>query len=139
MRLHRPAARAARKTRSAFTLLEILIVVSIIVVLAGTGYYYFMARGQEAKADVTKAKIDALITICDQFYTKHNRFPTSLDELKEKVEDQATGTVTAPYVKSEKALLDGWNNRLGYTYTADMAQPEIFCQTPGYEHISSSR
>lgn len=129
MRLHTPAVRAVRRTRSAFTLLEILIVVSIIVVLAGTGYYYFVARGQEAKLDVTKAKIDAITSMCDQFYTKYSKWPQTLEELMAPPEGGA------PYVKSVKAFHDGWGQVLQYDASGQKfnggGQPDIWCERNG--------
>lgn len=139
MRLQNSATRAVRKTRTAFTLLEILIVVSIIVVLAGTGYYYFVSRGQEAKEDLTKAKIDGLVSACEQFSIKHNRYPASLDELfvPVQIETSVTGEVTQPFLKNRKAALDAWNKPLNYNWQPGMATPEIWCESPNGKRISN--
>ena len=41
--------------RAAFTLLEVLVVVAIIVVLAGVGGYFLLQRYEDAKASTAKA------------------------------------------------------------------------------------
>jgi len=58
LRIH-PAstpAKALRSNRSAFTLLEVLVVVAIIVMLAGVGGYLVVQRYEESK--VSRAKMD---------------------------------------------------------------------------------
>jgi general secretion pathway protein G len=96
-----------RSLRHAFTLLEILVVVAIIVVLAGVGAYYLIPRGEEAKMKLAKANAEGLATQCEMFENDVGRRPTTLQELLNPPDGHA------PYVQP-KALLDPWGQEYRY-------------------------
>jgi general secretion pathway protein G len=104
--------------RSGFTLLEILVVVAIIVMLAGVGGYYVM--GQYDQSKVKKAIIDAkgLALQVDTFKLKHDRLPSSLQELSVAVED------TPPLLPADK-LLDPWGKQYEYEVLNDQGAERI--------------
>ncbi len=101
MLLPSPTRRTPRAIRSAFTLLEILVVVAIIVMLAGVGGYYVMQQYEGSK--VSKAKIDAkgLAQQVEMFNIKHDRLPTSIQELTQNVNG------VPPLVPADK-VIDPW-------------------------------
>jgi general secretion pathway protein G len=105
--IHRPThARLAR--RSAFTLLEVLIVVAIIVMLAGAGTYYFLQRLEDAKAGRAKADAMSLAAACEQYYAGNNEFPPSLDALTQP-QPNGNGAFFGP-----DKLLDPWRKPYQY-------------------------
>jgi general secretion pathway protein G len=96
-----------RQRRAAFTLMEMLVVVAIIVALAGLGGYYFLGALEDAKVDTAKTNLKTLTTACEAYSIKRG-FPDSLEQLL--VRDENGG----PYVKGPEFLLDPWQNHFTY-------------------------
>jgi len=70
------------KKRS-FTLLELLIVISIIAILAATIIPNFIGFDAEARLASTKTNLNSLRTRVSLFRTKEGRYPQALEELLE--------------------------------------------------------
>jgi len=64
-----------------FTLIEILIVISIIAILASTIIPNFIGFDAEARITSTKSNLEALRTRVNLFRAKEGRYPDSLGEL----------------------------------------------------------
>jgi general secretion pathway protein G len=94
--------------RSAFTLLEILVVVAIIVVLAGVGGYYLLPRVDEARLGTAKGQLRMLTEACDNYSMNNGSFPPSLQALSQP---QPNGGL--PLVQVD-ALKDPWGQPYGY-------------------------
>ncbi len=75
--------RNAARTRKAFTLLELLIVISIIAILAATMIPNFIGFDAEARLAATKTNLSTLRTRVSLFRTKEGRYPEKLDDLLE--------------------------------------------------------
>src|SRR5687768_13349357 len=105
--IHRPT-HARLQRRAAFTLLEVLIVVAIIVMLAGAGTCYFLQRLEDAKVGMAKTGAQALASACSQYYANNNEFPPSLEAL---TQPQPSGG--APFFGPDK-LLDLWKQQYQY-------------------------
>src|ERR1700730_5107515 len=67
--------------RMAFTLMEMLVVVAIIVVLAGVGGAYLIGQLNEAKVNTAKIKAQNISNAVDQFYVDNGQYPTQLTDL----------------------------------------------------------
>ena len=71
------------KLQSAFTLIELLIVISIIAILAATIIPNFVGFDTEARIIATKTNLDTLRTRITLFRVKEGRYPDGLGELLE--------------------------------------------------------
>jgi general secretion pathway protein G len=93
-----------RQRRSAFTLMEMLIVVAIIVALAGVAVFALMPMLTSGQKDAAYAQIKSLTGACEAYAAKHGgQFPDTLDQLAVK-DDQGNG----PWVKPD-AIYDPWS------------------------------
>ena len=111
--------------RAAFTLLEVLIVVSIIVILASLGGYYAFRAYEDAQVNEAKIKATSISKALEGFKLNNGNYPNDLSELVHP----PTGR---PYLGQEE-LLDPW----GKQYLFDPAgghnnglKADVFTQTP---------
>jgi len=81
MILSPPSRQAARSTRRAFTLLEVLVVVAIIVMLAGVGGFYLLQRYEEAKISRAKIDVEGLAGQVETYKLNNGDYPASIDAL----------------------------------------------------------
>jgi general secretion pathway protein G len=108
---------SARLTRSntrraAFTLVEVLVVVAIVVILASVGTLATFKFLEDAKVDTARAKAENLLTATKTWQTKNDN---------QQVTDI---TVLIPYLEAgEKGLYDPWNNMYSVQYMEDASSP----------------
>ena len=70
--------------RAAFTMIELLIVISIIAILAAAIIPNFIGFDAEAKVAATKSNLDTLRSRVTLYRAKEGKYPDSLDELVNK-------------------------------------------------------
>jgi len=100
-----------QRKRSAFTLMEIIVVVAIILILAGAGA--LVLPRFLADANVSRAKMDVktIETAASAFNVKYHRYPSSVMELTEPTQD-------GPAYLKEDLRFDPW----GMEYVIDINQ-----------------
>ena len=134
--------RQERKSRRrlAFTLMEMLIVVAIIIALASLGGYYFMGALKTNQKKIAQSAVDGMLKTAVNNYTiDHNgRPPQSLVQLLQT--DQLGG----PYITSQAYLNDPWGQPYGYNANAlnpetGAQEPEIYTTAPDGQYISNLR
>jgi general secretion pathway protein G len=97
--------------RSAFTLMEVLLVLVILVVLASIAVNIFGGTQKRALKDAAKAQVGIFKAAVNlyKFHTKN--FPSSLDELINKPGDSTTASHwEGPYIEGAKIPLDPWDH-----------------------------
>ena len=120
---------AQRITHSAFTLIELMLVVIIIGILAAMVVPRLGGRSEEARIAAAKADIEANLSLAIDLYEMDNgAYPKALDNLISK-SSEATNW-KGPYIKRKP--LDPWGRE--YTYQS----PGVHNST-SYDIYSSGR
>lgn len=128
MLLQKPLRQTSR--RAAFTLMEMLVVVAIIVVLAGLGGYYLLGQLNQSRDSAAKAQMQVLTKAVKTYMIDHNGMPPpSLQQLLVGPDELGKG----PYLESADALKTPFGT--DYVYDPSGANnrglcPDISCQTP---------
>lgn len=96
--------------RPAFTLLEVLVVVAILVILASVGGVYFFRYLEDAKGDATLLKMKSLDNACKSYSVKNGGiWPQSLQELIQPADGNE------PFVDGgSEAIQSGWQTPILY-------------------------
>ena len=103
-------------TRSqGFSLIEIIVVITIIGLIVGWAATAIFGKGDLAQAKIAKSKIVALGGVLDLYKLDTGKYPSSSDGLKALLTapSGATGW-NGPYVKNADELKDPWKNDLIY-------------------------
>jgi general secretion pathway protein G len=125
----------ARKRRNsghgAFTLMELMVVIAILVVLVGIGGFYYMQTWEDAKVSAAQLQIKGdLAPACKTYRLKTQSWPPSLRDLLQKTPDGMYG----PFLDSEAAVLDPWKQEYQYDPSGphhNGLEPDIFTTVPG--------
>jgi general secretion pathway protein G len=123
-----PSQRSLSLARAAFTLMEMLVVVAILVVLAGASVPIYLNYLDNAKRDRAKVDVQTLQTAIEAYKTEHGQYPQSLQVLT--MPDQAMGSFAT---LEQKALIDPWGNP--YVFDPSTMHPQtgrakIYSQGP---------
>ena len=103
--------------RSGFTLLEMVIVLGIIAMIAGSAIYGMRKIGDKAKPTQAKGDIKTYVSALMMYKINKGRFPSSQEGLQALV---TSGSM-------QKLVPDPWGNAYIYRYPGkiDSSEPEI--------------
>ena len=87
-----------RRGRSAFSLVELMIVIVIIGLLAGMVTLNVRSYMQRARANTARAEIATIVQALSTFYTSYGRYPTN---------EEGLDILTRPTEKFPEPLLEG--------------------------------
>jgi general secretion pathway protein G len=111
-----------------FTLIEILIVITLIFLLAGIALVNYQKSVTSAQEAVLREDLFRLRDAIDQFYADKNKYPTSLDELVS--EKYIRAIPPDPFTKSTET----WQTVLSEPDPLNPSvQPGIYDVKSGYE------
>ncbi len=119
----KPPDRSRRERGDAgFTILEILVVITIIGMLIGVVAPAALRQLGGARVSVAKQSIERLSTVLDLYNLDMGSYPTSEQGLTALVEKPAAATNwNGPYVKGDKIPLDPWSRP--YVYRRPSERP----------------
>jgi general secretion pathway protein G len=99
----------SRGKGAGFTLVEILIVITIIALLAALVGPRLMGSLSKSQGKTTKAQIEMLATALDNFRLDNGRYPTQEEGLQVLIEQPETlASWSGPYLKKRKLPVDAW-------------------------------
>ncbi|MBI2711861.1 MAG: type II secretion system protein GspG [Bdellovibrio sp.] len=117
----RKPARSGLQNTAGFTLIEMMIVISIIALIAGFVTTNIMRRFDEAKMNAAKIQMKQLLLMCDDFKRVCGRYPTTEEGLEALISAPAglncKGYDPEGFIKGKKVPLDPWNDK--YIYVSD--------------------
>ena len=104
-----------RNRAHGFSLIEIIVVITIIGVIVGWAATNIFGKADQAQSKIAKSKIVALSGPLDIYKLDTGKYPTTQEGLKALL--QAPSGVpnwNGPYVKNAEELKDPWRNELVY-------------------------
>ena len=117
-----------RNRRAAFTLMEMLVVVAIIVALAGIGGYFLLGQLQTSQRDAARLQCKGPLTdAVKTYYIRHNTWPDSLQQLLQ------ADNKGAAILEDADALKDPWGGFYQYDRSGARNQgkrPDIWAVDP---------
>lgn len=102
--------------RSAFTLVEVLLVIVIIGMIAGIALPQITGNLEKARIKKATAEIASLAGACDVFEMDCSKYPASLNEL---ISSPGIDGWEGPYLRKSKIPKDPWAKEYTYTSGAD--------------------
>src|ERR1043166_5927883 len=123
-----PAAASARsvQSRRAFTLIELMVVISIIAILIGLLFPALRGVQDQAKRAQAKNEVSQIVTAVNAFYTEYGRYP--IDPAAGTTADVTYGPTGATYTNEK--LLDVLRNITTDSLTTTLNPRQIVFISP---------
>ena len=120
--------------RIGFTLMEVLVVVAILVVLAGTASIFVFRYLDDAKKQRAQSDMQTLTNVCVKYKMDNDEYPTSLNLLVTPPDGRA------PYLNSPDNIIDPWGRPYQYDPNGTNnggLKPDIWTVTPDNQQIGN--
>ncbi|MCR9208897.1 MAG: type II secretion system protein GspG [bacterium] len=109
-----PRSRRSTAARAGFTLLELLLVLSILVVIGGIVLVNITGAQAEANANATTTQLNSLKSNIQMYQIRMNSLPETLEQLRDGPSDSAKKAKWVAPIITEIPL-DAWGNALTYS------------------------
>lgn len=110
-----------RKTKPGFTLIELVLVMTIIIILVGSGIYIINQQGVLDTAQETRISGDtkAVSTALEIYNSRAGRYPTTEQGLEALVEKPTKAPIPDSWTRSlDEIMVDPWGQPYKYRYPA---------------------
>ncbi len=127
MRITRKSTRNSRRRARGMTLIEIMVVLTLLGIVMTILAVNVMGRLEEGKVDATKLQMKNLETSLLNFKLKYGRYPTPSEALNGLSNPPAmkNGRTPGKFVDSESQLTDPWGNPFQYSAPASTGNHEF--------------
>jgi len=115
-----------KRKEAGFTLLEILIVVTIIGLIASLIVPNIISRYEKSQEEIAKAQIEMLSSAIEAFRLDVGRYPNTLDELINSSEPKWRG----PYLAKKQIPKDPWGKDYQYKYPGEHGPYDLYSLGP---------
>jgi general secretion pathway protein G len=110
-----------------FTLLELMVVLTILALLASIAAPRVTKYLRHAKTETAKIQVDALAAAISSFQLDMNRFPTSEEGLKVLIDPPTDkSNWDGPYVQKRESLMDPWGRPYLYRIPGRVAEFDVY-------------
>ena len=112
--------RTSRRSRAAFTLMEVLLVLVILVALVSIVAVNLVPTQQSANRNIAKVQAMELVSRVNQYFLDTNQFPPTADGLQALLAPPADlknpRRWKGPYLDKATAPVDPWDNPYQYMF-----------------------
>jgi general secretion pathway protein G len=137
LRAH-PIGAAGRKSPAAFTLIEIVLVITIIAVLGAATIYLIKGNVDVAKDTRVEADIKNIVTQLKVYEAKNLQPPTTEQGLKALVVEPTTEPRVERWIQLlEEVPKDPWNHEYQYQYPAKRSKAGYDVYSLGHDGVES--
>ncbi len=105
-----------RNQRSAFTLMEILLVAAILIILASMAVIAYQGIGEDTTKTLARTEIETFETASKMFSMRHMRKPTNIQELITPVNG------VKPFIE-DADITDPWGHEYVMSFREGMDKP----------------
>jgi general secretion pathway protein G len=129
----RPACKESR--RAAFTLMELLVVVAILVVLAAVAVPNYLGYVENSRRQTAKTSANNIAKAAEAFHVATDQWPQSLQQLTQPYDD-GRGVHLPPSLRPEE-ILDPWGIPFQYVpppggqHNGAYGRPDVWTTPPG--------
>ncbi len=131
-----------KRNRDAFTLVEVMVVLFILLAMAGAGVVAIQGVRERAKRQQAELFVKSMKTPLGLFESQIGRFPTTeegLDALKQAPSSLPDPSKwDSPFVEPEVSYFDPWGNAYQYMYPGTHSQGKYDLWSMGPDGISDT-